>query len=117
VRHWVPAERMRVSTYLWWFFWSGITFAALDATPSRSGRSLLGVPLYLVRRAALAAEARSGGGHCGQWHSCDRARHRRRVRRGLRRVAGDLPARDLRRWQRGTSQASRCSSARAVPGC
>lgn len=54
VRHWVPAERMRVGYYLWWFFWSGITFATLDAAPSRSGRLLLGVPLYLVKRAAFA---------------------------------------------------------------
>jgi glucosyl-dolichyl phosphate glucuronosyltransferase len=55
VGHWVPAERMRVRYYLWWFFWSGITNATLDAATSRSGRSLLGVPLYLVKRAATAA--------------------------------------------------------------
>jgi glucosyl-dolichyl phosphate glucuronosyltransferase len=55
VGHWVPAERMRVRYYLWWFFWSGITNATLDAAASRSGRSLLGVPLYLVKRAAKAA--------------------------------------------------------------
>jgi len=55
VRHWVPAERMRVRYYLWWFFWSGITFATLDAAPSRSGHLLLGVPLYLVKRAVFAA--------------------------------------------------------------
>jgi hypothetical protein len=46
---------MRVRYYLWWFFWSGITNATLDAAASGSGRSLLGVPLYLVKRAATAA--------------------------------------------------------------
>jgi GT2 family glycosyltransferase len=55
VGHWVPAERMRVRYYMWWFFWSGITNATLDAGASRSGSSLLGVPLYLVKRAAKAA--------------------------------------------------------------
>jgi GT2 family glycosyltransferase len=55
VGHWVPAERMRVRYYLWWFFWSGITNATLDTAGSRSGRSVLGVPLYLVKRAATAA--------------------------------------------------------------
>ena len=54
VGHWVPAERMRLRYYLWWFFWSGITNATLDAAVSRSGRSFLGVPLYLVKRAATA---------------------------------------------------------------
>jgi glucosyl-dolichyl phosphate glucuronosyltransferase len=55
VRHWVPAERMRIGYYLAWFFWSGITHAALDTDHSATGRALLGVPLYLVRRAAVSA--------------------------------------------------------------
>jgi GT2 family glycosyltransferase len=56
VRHWVPASRMRLRYFLNWFFWSGITNAALDGgTPSRQ-KTILGLPRYLVRRffAALA---------------------------------------------------------------
>jgi GT2 family glycosyltransferase len=54
VRHWVPASRMRLGYFLNWFFWSGITNAVLDDAQPRRGRSLLGVPLYLFRRAAAA---------------------------------------------------------------
>jgi glucosyl-dolichyl phosphate glucuronosyltransferase len=50
VRHFVPAARMRVSYYLSWFFWSGITNAAIDGNQAPIGRTVLGVPLYLVRR-------------------------------------------------------------------
>lgn len=56
VRHWVPAERMRLRYCLNWFYWSGITNAVLDEDePLRPGRRIAGVPLYLVKRAALAA--------------------------------------------------------------
>ena len=54
VRHWVPASRTRLRYFLNWFFWSGITNAVLDDAQPRRGRALLGVPLYLVRRAAAA---------------------------------------------------------------
>jgi GT2 family glycosyltransferase len=54
VRHWVPAERMRLRYYLNWFYWSGITNAAIDEEQARAGRRIAGVPLYLVKRAALA---------------------------------------------------------------
>lgn len=56
VRHWVPGERMRIRYYVSWFFWSGITHAALDAD-SVPGRSICGVPLYLLKRALVAAPA------------------------------------------------------------
>jgi GT2 family glycosyltransferase len=54
VHHWVPASRMRISYYLSWFYWSGITHATLDgdATPARNPSR---VPLYLIRRAAEAS--------------------------------------------------------------
>jgi GT2 family glycosyltransferase len=52
VRHWVPADRMRVRYFLDWFFWSGITHAALDHTAARPRRALWGVPFYLVKRFA-----------------------------------------------------------------
>jgi hypothetical protein len=60
VHHFVPANRVRASYVLDWFFWSGITNAELDETsgaPRRPGRSIAGLPLYLVRRfvAALAS--------------------------------------------------------------
>lgn len=50
VRHWVPAERMRLRYYLRWFFWSGVTNATLDAITPVTGPQMAGVPLYLWRR-------------------------------------------------------------------
>ena len=59
VHHWVPAERARVSYFVNWFYWSGITNAILDARsgPTAHGRTLRGLPLYLAKRAAIAALA------------------------------------------------------------
>jgi GT2 family glycosyltransferase len=58
VQHWVPADRARVSYFLRWFYWSGITHAIMDAEGSATkGRALLGLPLYLVARAAAASAA------------------------------------------------------------
>jgi glycosyltransferase involved in cell wall biosynthesis len=56
VRHWVPAERMRVRYFLEWFFWSGITNAMLDERnpDAPQPKSLFGVPAYLVRRSAAS---------------------------------------------------------------
>jgi GT2 family glycosyltransferase len=51
VRHWVPADRMRLPYFLHWFYWSGITRAAMDL-PLRHTRTLLGVPATLVRQFA-----------------------------------------------------------------
>jgi GT2 family glycosyltransferase len=56
VYHWIPAERMRLAYYISWFYWSGVTHAALDRGQAM-GRSILGVPLYLVRRAATSSVA------------------------------------------------------------
>jgi glycosyltransferase involved in cell wall biosynthesis len=56
VRHWVPADRLRVRYYLRWFCWSGITNARLDAlargreAPGAPGRSLA---VYMGRRIAV----------------------------------------------------------------
>jgi hypothetical protein len=33
-----------------WFFWLGITMSILDATAGARGRTIAGVPAYLVRR-------------------------------------------------------------------
>jgi glucosyl-dolichyl phosphate glucuronosyltransferase len=55
VRHWVPAGRMTLRYQLQWFYWSGITNAALDDEHPRAGRRVAGVPLYLARRAARGA--------------------------------------------------------------
>lgn len=57
VHHWVPRERLRLGYFARWFFWSGITNSALEgvAPPApRRRRSLLGVPVYLIRQAAGA---------------------------------------------------------------
>jgi GT2 family glycosyltransferase len=58
VRHWVPADRARVSYFLRWFYWSGITHAIMDADGSATtGRAIHGLPLYLAARAATATAA------------------------------------------------------------
>ncbi|MEQ1727812.1 MAG: glycosyltransferase, partial [Vicinamibacterales bacterium] len=51
VRHLVPAERMRVRYFLRWFYWSGVTNAAM-APPRRQARTWLGVPAHLLRQFA-----------------------------------------------------------------
>jgi len=54
VRHWVPGERMRLSYYLRWFFWSGVTNAILERGTRESAHV---VPPYLVRRLLTAPMA------------------------------------------------------------
>ncbi len=51
VAHWVPAERMRASYSISWFFWSGITHAILDAGSAGAPPSPLGVPRHFFKRA------------------------------------------------------------------
>jgi hypothetical protein len=53
VEHWVPAERLRVAYFMRWFFWSGITNAALDQT-DRQSPAASGMLLHMLRRAASA---------------------------------------------------------------
>jgi GT2 family glycosyltransferase len=50
-RHWVPASRMRLVYFLHWFYWSGITNAAIDSDPAQA-RTIFGVPAHLVRQFA-----------------------------------------------------------------
>jgi GT2 family glycosyltransferase len=57
VYHWVPADRASSWYFLKWFFWSGITNAIIDAGAQPSGRTLYGMPLYLLRRAAVGFAA------------------------------------------------------------
>jgi glycosyltransferase involved in cell wall biosynthesis len=57
VRHLVPADRLRLSYFLRWFFWSGLTHAAMDRVRREPGteRRLLGVPAFVVRQFGVAA--------------------------------------------------------------
>ncbi|HUR33038.1 MAG TPA: glycosyltransferase [Vicinamibacterales bacterium] len=50
VTHWVPTERMRLGYFVRWFYWSGITQAAMEA--SAPCARLLGIPRHLVRQFA-----------------------------------------------------------------
>ncbi len=53
VGHHVPAARLRLSYYLRWFYWSGITNAVLEADSRGAASAMqtfLGIPRYLVRR-------------------------------------------------------------------
>jgi glucosyl-dolichyl phosphate glucuronosyltransferase len=65
VVHWVPASRTTLRYVLRWFFWSGITHAALEHGRPR-GRTLFGIPAYLIRRfgaGVLGALAALGTGN------------------------------------------------------
>jgi GT2 family glycosyltransferase len=75
VYHWVPADRARLGYFLRWFYWSGITHAIMDRdAPSASGRSLAGLPCYLVSRAALGSAAVVMSLLTGRWtRALDRA--------------------------------------------
>ena len=51
VRHLVPRERLRLAYFLRWFFWSGVTHAAMSGTHVGSGpRRRFRVPLHWCRR-------------------------------------------------------------------
>lgn len=65
VHHFVPANRMRLRYYLSWFFWSGITLATVDRERGAGGRTVFGVPLYLVKRAALGVMRAVGAALAG----------------------------------------------------
>jgi len=54
VHHSVPSHRMRLRYYLAWFYWSGVTLALLDSHGPQASRQVLGLPGYLVRRAATS---------------------------------------------------------------
>jgi len=69
VEHWVPADRIRIRYFLSWFFWSGITHAALEREAPRQGRALFGVPLYLIKRLWLGAVRALGAIACGRTHA------------------------------------------------
>jgi glycosyltransferase involved in cell wall biosynthesis len=49
VRHLVPAERMRIRYFLHWFYWSGVTKAAME-TQRRQAHAWFGVPAHLLRQ-------------------------------------------------------------------
>lgn len=66
VAHWVPADRMRLSYFMRWFFWSGITNAALDEQAPAAGRRLVGVPVYLFRRFAGGVAGAIGAAALGR---------------------------------------------------
>jgi len=65
VRHWVPADRMRIGYFLRWFYWSGITHAVLE-TGRPHGRELAGVPACLVRQFARGLASSAAWGLLGR---------------------------------------------------
>lgn len=71
VRHLVPADRLRLRYFLRWFFWSGLTHAALDASRPGAprGRRILGVPGYIVRQLATSSLATLGSVSIASWSS------------------------------------------------
>jgi GT2 family glycosyltransferase len=68
VHHYVPADRARVPYFLKWFFWSGITHAIMDSEAAPAGgRTIAGLPLYLVKRAAISSAGVLAGLLTWQW--------------------------------------------------
>jgi GT2 family glycosyltransferase len=67
VRHFVPADRARVSYFLRWFYWSGITHAVMDMGSATGGRALRGLPLYIVSRAAAGSAVALSALLLGRW--------------------------------------------------
>ena len=55
VRHLVPADRLKVGYFVRWFFWSGVTHAALDAGRKEGGTA------RRLRRYHIAEAARAAG--------------------------------------------------------
>jgi GT2 family glycosyltransferase len=66
VAHWVPAERMRASYSMSWFFWSGITHATLDAAERHSNRPPRRVPRHFFKRALTSSIRGVGAAVRGQ---------------------------------------------------
>jgi glycosyltransferase involved in cell wall biosynthesis len=65
VSHWVPVDRMRIAYFLKWFYWSGITNAAIDQGRS-APRSIQGLSRQLVgqfARGIAGALASAVSGH------------------------------------------------------
>jgi GT2 family glycosyltransferase len=60
VAHWVPADRMRASYSMSWFFWSGITHARLDADAIGGNTQPSSLSLHFLKR-ALTSGMRSIG--------------------------------------------------------
>lgn len=111
VRHWVPAERMRLRYYLRWFFWAGITHGVLESTanPADPGRTETGVPRYLVRRlliAPLSAFVQLLAGQAAQAavHAMDGAFAAGYIAQRLRTWRSGSAVRDERRGTRGIGQ-------------
>jgi GT2 family glycosyltransferase len=70
VRHFVPADRARVSYFLKWFFWSGVTHAIMDSgSADTRGRTIALLPLYLIRRAAASSAGVLAGLLTWRWTS------------------------------------------------
>jgi GT2 family glycosyltransferase len=54
VRHWVPAARLKLSYFLRWFWWLGVTHSMLDALDGRATRGPAWPPRYLWKFGAVA---------------------------------------------------------------
>src|SRR5205823_2622969 len=65
VQHYVPASRTGVRYFVAWFFWSGITNAALDGSRNAQ-RSFFGVPLFALRRLTVGVAGAFGAALVGR---------------------------------------------------
>jgi GT2 family glycosyltransferase len=69
VSHIVPADRLKLTYFVRWFFWSGLTHAALERTrpESPTGRRLLGLPAFAVKDLAVASLQAAGSAVRAAW--------------------------------------------------
>lgn len=76
VRHLVPRERMRLAYFLRWFFWSGMTHAALERTRPAAppGRRLFGMPAHAIKDLGAASLLTAASTLRAAWpHAADHA--------------------------------------------
>jgi glycosyltransferase involved in cell wall biosynthesis len=65
VTHWVPRDRMRLNYFFKWFYWSGITNAAIEGD-TRPAHPMLGLPRHLLRQFAGGIVGGLGSALCGR---------------------------------------------------
>jgi glucosyl-dolichyl phosphate glucuronosyltransferase len=110
VRHWVPAERMRVRYFLRWFFWSGVTHAVIEDSGGTAVPAWRAVSPYLIRQLAISSVAALVSWLAGR--SPDAAAHATRAAF----AAGYITRRITSRRQGGAGRLERTESLSGVRG-
>lgn len=67
VHHVVPPERLTISYFVRWFFWSGVTHARMEAAKGARTPSLLGIPRHHLRQACASAAMAAASAAVANW--------------------------------------------------